>query len=66
MAESQNVHLIHRVNYSSICALELLHLSSVIKCTFSELCGELVYGLLLIGSFKNSKLFTREEGSEFF
>lgn len=23
-------------------------------------------GLLLIGSFKNSKLFTREEGSEFF
>lgn len=44
VAEGQTLHLIHCANYSSVCALELLHLSSVIKHAFSELCGELVYG----------------------
>lgn len=47
MAEGQNVRLLHHTKVLiHVCALELLHLSSVIKCAFVELCGELVYGII--------------------
>lgn len=52
MAEGQNVHLIHHTKLLiHVCALELLHLSRLIKYAFIELCGKLVDGIIAYRQF---------------